>query len=181
MTLTAKLWAELDASTDRFMGVPKEERQTPDALKAAGEARGLSKAIHIMCSPHYEDSTAVAKHAIKRFKAREAGQDMPSTPGDMSDAEAQQATVAKHEEVKAKAKAAPKKQKAEPAKEAAPESAPATQDDDAIRVEVAGLREQQIKQITNGLRCDFQPSKLADLFKVSEDAIMYIKRDAGIE
>lgn len=173
MTLTAKLWTELDASTDRFMGIPKEERQTPDALKAAGEARGLSKAIHIMCIPHYDSSDAVAKLAVQRFKARQAGQEMPPTPGNMSDAEAQQAIVAKHEETKAKAKVATKK-------ESAPEGK-GSPDDDAVRIEVAKLREQQIKQITNGLRCDFEPSKLAELFKVSEAAILRVKQDAGIE
>lgn len=181
MSLTGELWALLDGATDRFMGIPKEDRQTPDALKAAGEARGLSNAIHVMCKPHYEDGTAVAKLAIKRMKARQAGEDMPPTPGDMSDAEAQQATVAKHEETKAKAKVAPKEQQARPAEEAAPSGTPAAVDDDAVRVEVAGLREQQVKQITNGLRCDFEPSKLAELFKVSQDAILYIKKDAGIE
>lgn len=172
MTLTAKLWTELDASTERFMGIPKEERQTPDALKAAGEARGLSKAIHIMCSPHYADSDAVAKLAVQRFRARTAGKEMPPTPGDMSDAEAQQATVAKHEETKAKAKVDTKKESA-PGGEDAPS-------EDAVRIEVAKLREQQVKQITNGLRCDFEPSKLAELFKVSEAAILHIKQDAGI-
>lgn len=172
MTLTAKLWTELDASTDRFMGIPKEERQTPDALKAAGEARGLSKAIHIMCSPHYADSDAVAKLAVQRFRARAAGKDMPPTPGDMSDAESQVAIKVKHEETKAQAKAAPKK-------ESAPEGGDSP-DDDAVKVEVAKLREQQVKQITNGLRCDFEPSKLAELFKVSEAAILHIKQDAGI-
>lgn len=169
MTLTAQLWELLDDATDRFMGIPKDQRQTPEALKAAGEARGLSNAIHVMCQPHYEDGTAVAKLAIKRMKARQAGTEMPATPGDMTDAESQEAIKVKHEETKAKAA---------PAKKAAPKkAAPQKQEDEGlpaaskVDVEYASLSEQQIKQISNGLRCNFEASKLAELYKVSVETI----------
>lgn len=164
-TLTGKLWELLDAATDRFMGIPKEERSTPDALKAAGEARGLSNAIHVMCQPHYEDGTAVAKLAIKRMKARQAGTEMPPTPGDMSDAEAHVALQQRNEETKAAAKAPAKK--AAPAK-SDPEPGAATTDLDK---ELASLSEQKIKQITNGLRVGFEAAKLAELYKVSTETI----------
>lgn len=170
MTLTSQLWKLLDDATDRFMGIPKEERQTPDALKAAGEARGLSNAIHVMCQPHYEDGTAVAKLAIKRMKARQAGEDMPPTPGDMTDAEAQEAIKTKHEETKAKAAPAAKKA----AKKAAPgeEVLGATTTD--LDKELASLSEQQVKQIKNGLRCGFEEAKLAEIYKVSAAAIQRV-------
>lgn len=171
MTLTSQLWKLLDEATDRFMGIPKEERQTPAALKAAGEARGLSNAIHVMCQPHYEDGTAVAKLAIKRMKARQAGEDMPPTPGDMDEAESAEAIKTKHEETKAKATNA---KKAEP-KQAAPGAGPAAEQAGATTTdldeELASLSEQQTKQIKNGLRCGFEAGKLAELYKVSVAAI----------
>lgn len=171
-TLTSQLWELLDDSTNRFMGIPKEDRQTPDALKAAGEARGLSKAIHVMCQPHYEDSTAVAKHAVKRFKASVAGEDMPPTPGDMTIEEAQVATVAKNEETKAKAAVA----RSAPTKAATPTGAAAEESgtESDVTIEMAKLNESQVKQIANGLSCDFEPSKLAELYKVSTETVEHI-------
>lgn len=181
MTLIAKLWELLDEATDNFMGIPKDERTTPAALKAAGEARGLSKAIHVMCQPHYEDSTAVAKLAIKRMKQRKAGEEVPPAAGEMDEATSQAAVVTKHDETKAKPvpkKAAPKKAGPATASEVVDEPAEqAGGASDAVRKEAASLSEQQIKQIANGIRCGFEPDKLAELYSVSPAAIAHV---AGI-
>lgn len=174
--LTAKLWDLMDDATERFMGIPKEERDTPEALKAAGEARGLADALTVMCSPYLDEKNAAAKLAIKRMKAKQAGEDMPPTPGYMSGEEARALVRQRNEQTRAEVKAQGKKVMAERGEKLLPNTGDALSDED-IKVTIANLGAAKVNQIKNGIQLEFGNDKLADLYGVSLDVITAIERE----
>lgn len=175
--LTAKLWDLLDDATERFMGIPKEERDTPEALKAAGEARGLSDAVTVMVSPYLDEKNAAAKLAIKRLKAKQAGEDMPPTPGYMSSAEALDHVRIRNEEARAEAKSSAKKVMAGRAEAMAPTGSTELTEDEKVSMALLGAP--KLGQIQNGIKLEFGNQKLADLYDVSINVINAIEREMG--
>ncbi|ANA87309.1 hypothetical protein SEA_GIBBLES_72 [Gordonia phage Gibbles] len=45
--------------------------------------RGLAEALVIICTPAFENSDQVVRLAVKRYKAKVAGEELPDTPGFM--------------------------------------------------------------------------------------------------
>lgn len=174
-TLTAQLWDLLDDATERFMGIPKDERTTPEALKAAGEARGLSNALAVMVQPYLEDGTAVAKVAIKRMKARQAGEEMPPTHGYMSAEEARADVSMRHELSRAEAKTKARGTQAAKGEAILPRASGELTEDE--KVKLAELGPSKVGQIQNGIRLDFGNQKLSDLYGVSLNIIVAIERE----
>lgn len=94
-TLHEKLWEELDSACAVVMdgkpegyakdaGVSAATCDPYEARKydeARGNARGLAIAICHMGTPFWTDATEVSKHAVKRFNAKKAGEEMPPTLG----------------------------------------------------------------------------------------------------
>lgn len=174
--LTAQLWDLLDDATERFMGIPKDERNTPEALKAAGEARGLSNALTVMCSPYLDEPNAAAKLAIRRMKAKQAGEEMPPTPGYMSGEEARAHVRMRNEQARAEAKAQGRKTQAKVGESLLPNTGSNLSDED-VKVAIARLGPTKVGQIQNGIKLEFGNEKLADLYDVSLDVIMAIERE----
>lgn len=173
--LTAQLWDMLDAATERFMSLPKEERDTPDALKAAGEARGLADAITVMVQPYLDEKNAAAKLAIKRYKAAQAGEDMPPTPGYMSAAEAQDAVRVRNETARAEAKDKGRKVQAGRGEALLPKQSGELSEEE--KVSLANLGPSKVGQIQNGIKLEFGNKKLADLYEVTLNVINAIERE----
>lgn len=174
--LTAQLWDLLDDATERFMGIPKDERNTPEALKAAGEARGLADAVTVVVQPMLDEPNAAAKLAIKRMRARQAGEEMPPTPGYMSAEEARAHVRMRNERARAEAKAQARKNQAKAGESLLPNTGSTLSDED-IKVAIAQLGPTKVGQIQNGIKLEFGNEKLADLYDVSLDVITAIERD----
>ena len=86
MTIIEKIWKYLDNATGYVMDNvgTKDSMNLEELVKfneARGNARGLSVALYELSVPGYPDSTAVAKHAVARYRAREAGTELPPTVG----------------------------------------------------------------------------------------------------
>lgn len=173
--LTAKLWDLMDNATERFMGIPKDQRDTPEALKAAGEARGLADALTVMCSPYLDEKNAAAKLAIKRLKAKQSDEEMPSTPGYMSSAEARDAARQRNEKARAEAKAKAGEVQSERGAAVVPKSSGELSD--AEKQSITNLGPTKVAQIKNGISLDFGHQKLADLYDVTTNVIVALERE----
>ncbi len=84
-SIIEKFWVLLDDATKVVMeSVAKrkagEEVDEKTFNEARGNARGISNCIFVM-SGYYETSDAVAKHALARYKAVTAGEELPPTVG----------------------------------------------------------------------------------------------------
>ena len=86
-----RLWVHLDEFTEGIMVKIKEKKET-DALQwgeaderaldqAKFNARGLAIAVYELGHPGYESPDAVVKLAAARYKAKQAGEEMPPTVG----------------------------------------------------------------------------------------------------
>lgn len=84
-SIIEKFWVLLDDATKVVMeSVAKrkagEEVDEKTFNEARGNARGISNCIFVM-SGYYETSDAVAKHALARYRAVVAGEELPPTVG----------------------------------------------------------------------------------------------------
>jgi len=87
-SIIEKMWEELDKVTKAIMEqrprFKNDEMTDPELegyFKLQGQAQGLAIAIQIMSVPHFEDVTAVAKWAHKRYKMNVGDIDFMDTPG----------------------------------------------------------------------------------------------------
>lgn len=173
LTLHDNLWQELDKATAKVMsGKPEgymkdgmESTCDPNEARsydeARGNARGLAIAIFHMGTPFWEDANKVAVHAVKRYKAQLAGEEMPQTLG-LNGFNPHLQDEADKVRNKAPAK------KAAPAKAAAP--APASGS--------LGLDDGQVETIKAALASGLPVKSIAGVYKVTEAQIIAL-RDAS--
>ena len=100
-TIIQKTWFELDKYIETAFDWPGEGKNpepTPgsvdewcdyleDRVDYVGKTaigRGLAIAILIASAPFYETADQVVAHAVKRYEAKKAGQEMPETVGFMN-------------------------------------------------------------------------------------------------
>jgi hypothetical protein len=72
-----QLWDRLDLLMDDF----KESGDQTAQLVLKAQMREIGFALHLMMRPHYEDVTAIAKEAAKRWRIRQGIQPFEETPG----------------------------------------------------------------------------------------------------
>jgi hypothetical protein len=76
-TLLQEGWAKLDDVIDAiYISTDLDDR---DALKA--QAKGMSEILALFMVPHFTDSKSIAQEALRRYKARQAGDETYETPG----------------------------------------------------------------------------------------------------
>jgi hypothetical protein len=57
-----------------------EIAENPEKLRLKGVCRGMAEILALFMSPHFTDGDAVTAEAVKRYKAKKAGEDY-ETPG----------------------------------------------------------------------------------------------------
>lgn len=157
------IWSELDAATSAVMSEKPDTDPAadPEAWKVynekRGNARGLAMAIFHLSTPFYETATDVAKLAVKRHKAKVAGEEMPATPG---------IGGTNSPELIAAREGAHKKEQAEKpaAKKAAPKKA----------TPKGELDESQKEAIITGIKAKLPHASLAKLYKIDESVVAEI-------
>lgn len=68
--LLQRTWDLLDSKMDTIKTDPSNEA----VLQAKNEARGIAEALAILMQPFLTDATEIARHAAKRWKAKQAGE-----------------------------------------------------------------------------------------------------------
>lgn len=161
-SIIEKFWVLLDDATKVVMeSVAKrkagEEVDEKTFNEARGNARGISNCIFVM-SGYYESADAVAKHALLRYKAIAAGEELPPTIGVNGynpQIEAERNRV--------KTKPAPTK--------AAPQPAA----DGAIRNKQGKvLTESDMSGVKHGIAAGLPFASLASVYKLTEDQVKEI-------
>ena len=163
-SIVEKFWGLLDDATKNVMeSVAKRKAgETVDETafnEARGNARGIANCIFIM-SGYYDTPDVVAKHAVARYKASKAGEEMPPTIGvngynPQLDAE----------RARSKAKS--------PAPKATPASPPG---EGEIRNKQGKLlTEADVTGLTTGLKAGLPVVSLAAVYKLTPDQVEQVK------
>lgn len=149
--LIFKLWQMLDEKVAFFMGPTDAIQDAEKVAKLKSEARGMAEAIAVLMQPFVKSADEVVKHAVKRYKAKQAGEDyqVPGlgehlwNPLYDEDGNLRQQPTAKIEHPRAQPKASNKKLKPE---------------------EIAGIKD----AVSSGM---FSEEDVASMFKVSVQTI----------
>lgn len=186
-SITTKIWEHLDAATVVVMeGKPADNADPSDwekFYKAQGNARGLSMAIFELTTPEFEDSTAVVKHAVKRYKAAKAGEELPPTPGINTGTNSPHLNRERDSQTRKTAQAAARKAPAD----AVSTGPTAGQTSTATIPPAASVKQQMVNTgmippdkralVENGLAAGFPKEKLVMLTKLTMDQVLAIEAE----
>lgn len=175
-SIIEKIWAHLDEATKIVMESVAKKKSDPTEWsdssertfnEARGNARGLSVAIFEMSVPGYATADEVAKHAVARYKAIAAGEELPPTVGINN--------YNPHlDAARAKVKAST------PAKPAPTSEGTATSNGPAIRNKHGKvLSEADLTAIKHGIGAGLPDASLAGVYKITVEDVVKIKASMG--
>lgn len=177
VTIIMKIWDELDAYTTRAMEWPKFPAYPEDPwasnedmekhriaeleneiakTKETAAGRGLAIGLYHLLTPHFDDPTAVVKHAVARYKAKKAGEQI-RTPG-LDNVPTPAAAALQRKQTPAAAK-------------------PAVNLADLPADKLPELSEKKIKSILGSLAAEMEIKDVAEMFDITVAQVKEIQKN----